>query len=135
MSRFASCSKFFFSVCYLFSQFSLGGTVTWKGHKFSAFGLKFAQPLLNPIFLATKYIFFSFHRFGARGQKVCFLTSLFSIKAATLDIIWSTSLILFLPPSTQRNCCLEAPPFSAVEFEVWFSWFSDVLKETKKPEN
>ena len=32
------------SVCYLFFQFSLAGTVSWKGQKFSAFGLKLAQP-------------------------------------------------------------------------------------------
>ena len=47
LSRFVSCSKFFPSVLYLFFQFSRARKLSWKGHKFSAFGLKLAQPFLN----------------------------------------------------------------------------------------
>ena len=49
LSRFASCSKFFPSIRHLFSQFSRAGTVSWKGHKFLAFGLELAQPFLNTV--------------------------------------------------------------------------------------
>ena len=41
--------SFFPSIRYLFSQFSQAETVSWKGHKFSAFGLELAQPFLNTV--------------------------------------------------------------------------------------
>ena len=34
-------------ICYLFSWFSRAGKVSWKGYKFSAFGLELAKPFLN----------------------------------------------------------------------------------------
>ena len=48
------CLKVFPSVHYLFSQFSRAGTVSWKGHKFSAFGLELAQSFLNAVFLVSR---------------------------------------------------------------------------------
>ena len=54
LSRFVSGSKFFPSVCYLFSQVSQAGIVSRKGHKFSAYGLELAQPFLNTIFLFSR---------------------------------------------------------------------------------
>ena len=51
---FVSCWKFFPSVRYLFSQFLRAGIVPQKGHKFSAYSLKLAQPFLNAVFLLSR---------------------------------------------------------------------------------
>ena len=42
------------NVRYLFSQFSRARTVSQKGQKFSAFGLKLAQPFINKVLLLSK---------------------------------------------------------------------------------
>ena len=52
--RIESSSNFFQSVRYLFSQFSQAGIVSWKGHKFSTYGLELAQPFLDTIFLLSR---------------------------------------------------------------------------------
>ena len=54
LSRFVSCSKFFPSVRYLFSQFSRAKIVPQKGHKLSAFGLELAQCFLSTVFLLSR---------------------------------------------------------------------------------